>query len=158
VTGTSGRVSERLAELGVDLALTRTPPLARYDLAKASGRLLYVAGHGPFLHGRPHVVGKVPSTVSVENAQFAARLCALNCVTSIADALGDLDRVSSVLRVFGMVNADPDFTEHATVINGASDVIIAIFGDLGKHTRAAVGMGSLPFGISAELEMVVEFD
>lgn len=152
---TTGRVESRLAELGIDLAGARTPPVARYDAVKASGSLLYVSGHGPFLNGKPHIVGKVPSQVDVAKARRAARLAALNCVSSIADALGDLDRVTSVLRVFGMVNADPSFIEHATVIDGASEVIIEIFGEIGRHTRAAVGMGSLPFGISVEIEMVI---
>ncbi len=150
-----GRVAQRLAELDINLEATRTSPVASYEATKLHGSVLYVAGHGPFLNGIPQVVGKVPSVVTVQNAVVAARLAALNCVSSIEAALGDLDRVSSILRMFGMVNADTDFVDHATVINGASELLFELFGDSGHHTRAAVGMASLPFGISVELEMIV---
>lgn len=145
--------SARLASLGIDLAETNTSPAGAYVNVVEHGGLLLVAGHGPLRHGRPAIRGKVPTEVSVEQAAEACRLAALNCLSSLSNHLGSIDRVGGVLRILGMVNAEPTFEQHATVLDGASQLIESVFGDAAPHVRAAVGMSSLPFGIPVELEM-----
>lgn len=124
------------------------------------GNRAYVAGHGP-LNPDGSVAGpfgKVPSQVSPEQAYASARLVCLAMLASLQRALGDLDRVSAWLRVFGMVSSDPDFTMQPNVINGCSDLILELFGpEVGQHARSAVGLASLPFGIPVEIEAEVEF-
>lgn len=152
------RTLARLTELGIDLARAFHPPAGNYRNVAIVDGLAFVAGHGPLLDGAPQYRGKVPSQVSVEDAYEAARLTAVNCLASLHDALGSLDRIVRCVKVLGMVNADADFADHPAVINGASDVLLEVLGDRGVHARSAVGMGSLPFGIPVEVEMVVVVD
>jgi enamine deaminase RidA (YjgF/YER057c/UK114 family) len=148
-------IAKRLDDLGIDLARTLHKPVGKYRNAVEVDGLLYVAGHGPLLDGAPVYRGRVPTDVSLRQAFDAARLTAINCLATIADYLGDLDGVAGFVKVFGMVNADPDFTDHPRVIDGASELLMEVFDDAGIHARSAVGMGSLPFGIPVEIEMIV---
>ncbi len=148
-------IRERLDALGFPVARTLHPPAGGYVNAREVDGIVYVAGHGPLLDGRPAYVGRVPSQVSLEDAYAAARLTAANCLASLEHAVGSLDRVTGFVKLFGMVNADPDFTAHPKVVDGASDLIRELYGDAGTHARSAVGMGSLPFGIPVELELIV---
>jgi enamine deaminase RidA (YjgF/YER057c/UK114 family) len=150
----SGRVAGRLAELGIVL-----PPLSRpagnYLGCKRLGDVLYVGGHGPV--GADEIIrGKVGADVSLARAQEAARLTALSMLATIQAELGSLDRIKQIVKVFGMVNCAPGFNRTPEVLNGCSDVLVAIFGDAGRHTRSAVGMAELPFDIAVEIEMVAE--
>lgn len=146
--------SQRLKAAGINLLETRTTPAGRYaNVARHMG-LLFVAGHGPLVNGRPVITGRVPSVVSVDDAVKASRLAALNCLSSLADHVGNIDLVGGIVRIFGMVNADPEFEQHATVLDGASELVADVFADSPPHVRAAVGMSSLPFGISVEIEMI----
>lgn len=152
----AGKIEARLKELGVTLPAAPTPA-ANYVPAVRSGDLLFIAGQLPIEGGKPAYLGKLGADVTIENGQKSARLCAVNILAQVKAALdGDLDRVKRCVRVGGFVNATPDFTDHATVINGASDLLVQVLGDAGKHARAAVGCGSLPRGAATEVEAVFE--
>jgi len=149
------KVEERLAAMSLTLPTVPTP-LGNYVVAKTVGHLVYVSGHGPRRPDGTYVVGRVPSVCSEEDAYAAAQLVGLGCLASLKAEIGDLDRVKQVVKVLGMVNADPSFTNHPTVINGFSDLMVEAFGDSGRAARSAVGMGSLPGDIPVEVEMIVE--
>jgi enamine deaminase RidA (YjgF/YER057c/UK114 family) len=152
-----GAIEERLAHLGIVLPPAITP-IANFVLTARGGSLLFVSGHGPT--SGPEVVfrGRVPSEVSVEEAYRAARLTALNCLRSIQDELGTLDRVRRIVKLLGMVWSDSDFTGQPQVINGASDLFVEVFGEAGRHARSAVSMAALPMGIPVEVELVCEIE
>ena len=154
-TRSTGQVERALAKMG--LALPPAPAsLANYVGAVVAGKLVFVSGHGPVQDGQLIYRGKVGREFTTAQAHDAARLVMLNCLASLKAAIGSLDRVRRVVKLLGMVNATPEFTEQPQVINGASDLLVAIFGDRGRHARSAVGMGSLPLNIAVEIEMVVE--
>ena len=146
----------RLQELGVEL-----PPISRavgtYVGAKRAGNLLFVSGHGP-VSAAGVVRGKVGATVSPAEGHEAARLTALSMLATVREELGSLDRVRQVVKVFGMVNCAPGFNGTPGVIDGCSDLLVAVFGDAGRHARSAVGMAELPFDIAVEIEMILEVD
>jgi len=148
-------VEERIRELGIQLYAPE-PPIANYVHAVQSGDLVFLAGHGPRKPEGGYVTGKVGKDIDIEQAKEAARLTAISLLSSLKAEIGDLNRVKRIVRVFGMVNCDESFTEQPQVINGCSDLLVDIFGESGKHARAAVGMISLPINISVEIEMVVE--
>jgi len=146
---------DRLAALGLTLPKA-VPAQASYLPTLLRGSQLLVSGQGPFdAEGRLRT-GKVGRDRTVEQAYDDARLTGLNLLAQVHAAIGDLGRVRHVLKVFGMVNATDDFTDHPKVINGCSDLFLAVFGEAGGHTRSAVGMGSLPRGISVEIEASFE--
>ena len=122
---------------------------------RLAGNLLFLSGVGPRGADGSMMTGKVGAEVSVEQAYEAAKLCGLNLLVNMMAAVGTLDRVDTVLKVLGMVNAVPDFTQHPEVINGCTDLFVQVFGDAGRPARSAVGMGSLPRGISVEVEAIV---
>lgn len=148
---------ERLAKLGVDLP-NAPPPVANFVTHVIEGNLLFLSGQGPTEPGGRKHTGKVGGAVSVEEAYAHARLTAVNLVAVLHQALGDLSRVKRIVKVLGMVNAEPDFTEHPAVMNGCSDFLVEVFGEKGKHARSAVGFGSLPGQITVEIEAVVAID
>jgi enamine deaminase RidA (YjgF/YER057c/UK114 family) len=154
----SGTPYDRLRELGVDLACTFNQPRGAYVNVLTVGSLVYVSGHGPLLDGKLAYAGRVPSEVSVDDARDAARLTMLNCLATLDRHLGSLDRIAGFVKVLGMVRADPDFGEHPHVIDGASELLLDVFGERGKHTRSAVGMQSLPFGIPVEIELTASLE
>ena len=142
---------KKLKELGITLAPV-TPPVANYVNAVRTGNLLFLAGKGP-ASGVAGIVGK---EISVEQAYGHARTTGLNLMAVMRDELGSLDRVKRIVKVLGMVNAVPGFTDQPKVINGCSDLFVEVFGERGKHARSAVGMGSLPSNIPVEIEVIVE--
>jgi len=145
---------ERLAALG--LTLPPPPkPAGNYVPFRLAGTLLFLSGVGPRRVDGTSVTGKVGAEVTLEQAREAAKLCGLNLLTNMISAVGTLDRIDTVLKVLGMVNAVPDFTRHPQVIDGCTDLFVAVFGDNGRPARSAVGMGSLPFNISVEVEAIV---
>ncbi len=154
-------VEERLRELAIELP-EPPPPAGNYVGAVTVGNLVFVAGHGPRGggggSGGEAAGGKVGEAVTVEEAHQLARLVGLNALASLKAEIGDLDRVRRVVKILGMVNAVPDFKLHPKVIDGFSDLMVEIFGDKGRGARSAVGMGSLPFQIPVEVEMIVEID
>jgi enamine deaminase RidA (YjgF/YER057c/UK114 family) len=145
----------RLKALGIELP-TPPRPMATYVMAARSGNLLFLSGHGPVKDGRVVYQGKVGRDLTIEQGQEAARLTGLNLLASVRDALGSLDRVRRIVKVLGMVQCADDFTDQPKVINGLSDLMVEVFGDAGRHARSAVGMGSLPFGIAVEVEIILE--
>ena len=145
----------RLRELGLTLP-SPSPPVANYVNAVRVGNLLYLAGHGEC--GDASMTGKVGRDVTVDSAYASARRTGLCLLSTLKAELGDLRKVRRVVKVFGMVNATPEFEDHPRVINGCSDLLVRVFGERGRHARAAVGMASLPSNIPVEIEMVVEVD
>ncbi len=154
----TGRVDERLRELGIDLP-DPIPPVATYVPYVVTGNLVFVSGQVTVGPGGLEYRGQVGSDFSVEDGQAAARLCAINILSQVKDACGgDLDRVTRCVKLGGFVNAAPGFTDHPQVINGASDLMVDVFGDAGRHARFAVGAGSLPLNVAVEIDAVFEID
>jgi enamine deaminase RidA (YjgF/YER057c/UK114 family) len=153
----SGGPEARLAELGIELP--RPPaPVANYVRAVRTGNLVFLAGHGPLKPEGGYVTGKLGKNLTVEEGYVAARLTAIALLASLKAEIGSLDRVRRIVRVEGMVNSTPEFTDQPKVINGCSDLLVELFGERGRHARAAVGMASLPIGIAVEIHMVVEVE
>lgn len=152
----AGKVDQRLAELGVELP-NAPAPAANYVPYTISGNQLFISGQVTMGPNGLEYVAKLGADADVATGQAAARLCAINILAQAKAALGDLDRITQVLKIQGFVNSTPDFTEHPAVVNGASDFLVEALGDAGKHARAAVGMGSLPLGVAVEVDAVIEF-
>jgi enamine deaminase RidA (YjgF/YER057c/UK114 family) len=148
-------VAAKLDSLGIELPILGVPK-ANYVHAVRSGNLVFLAGKGPTRADGTRVTGKLGTELSVAQGYEAARLVAIQQLAALKQELGDLGKVTRIVKVHGMVNASPHFTEHSQVINGFSDLMVEVFGERGKHARAAVGMGSLPSGIAVEIEMIVE--
>ena len=151
------KTEQRLKELGLELDKPRAP-IANFVNAVRTGNLLYLAGNGPGRSGQPLPSGKVGRDFTVDQAYQHARQTGLNLISVMKAELGDLDRVRRIVKVLGMVNATPEFTQQPEVINGCSDLFVEVFGDRGKHARSAVGMGSLPRQIPVEIEVIVEVE
>ena len=151
---TDGRVSARLAELGVTLPAV-TKPLAAYVPAVRTGNLVYTAGQLPLQDGAMSHTGKVGAEVTPEQAKAAARVCALNALAAI-DALVGIDSVTRIVKVVGFVASAPGFTGQPGVVNGASEFLGEVFGEAGAHARSAVGVSELPLGAPVEVELIVE--
>ena len=146
---------ERLASMGIELPEV-SPSIANYVNAVRTGNLIFLSGHLPRNEEGKVVTGKLGQDLSVEEGYEAAKLAGIALLASLKSELGDLDRVVRIVKVFGMVNADTAFTSHSQVINGCSDLMGAVFGDRGRHARAACGFSSLPLGAAVEVEMIVE--
>jgi enamine deaminase RidA (YjgF/YER057c/UK114 family) len=157
-------IEARLEELGLALPPAMDPPAGvrlPFSFARVGGNRVYISGHGPQTPEGSFAptLGKVGAEVSVEEAYQAARLTALSILGTLKRELGDLDRVTRWLRVFGMVNSAPGFIEQPSVINGFSDLILELYGpEAGQHTRSAVGLAELPFGIPVEIEAEAAID
>ena len=145
---------QRLAALG--LTLPKVPaPVGNFDLGSVDGTTLYLSGQGPVLEDGSLATGKVGRDVSASEAAIHARRTGLVLIAAMRKVLGSLDHVAQIRRVFGMVNAVPEFEDHPAVLNGCSDLFCEVFGSRGRHSRAAVGMGSLPGNITVEIEVIV---
>lgn len=146
---------KKLKALGIAL-ITPTQPMANYVKAVRTGNLVFLAGHGPQQADGSAVKGKLGKELTLEEGQNAARITAISLLSTLKAEIGDLDKVVRIVKVRGMVNCTPDFYDQPKVINGCSDLLVEVFGDKGKHARAAVGMASLPSNIAVEIEMIVE--
>jgi enamine deaminase RidA (YjgF/YER057c/UK114 family) len=146
---------QRLQELGLTLPAPARP-VANFVTAVRTGNLVFLAGHGPCGEATEKIKGKVGKERTIEEGYEAARQTALCLLATLKAEIGDLNKVKRIVRVFGMVNATDAFDQHPKVINGCSDLLVQVFGDRGKHARAAVGMASLPFNWTVEIEMIVE--
>jgi enamine deaminase RidA (YjgF/YER057c/UK114 family) len=152
-----GIIENRLNQL--NLNLPEIPkPLAAYISAKQSGKLVFTAGQLPMVNGELVSAGLLGQDVNVEDANKAARICTLNALAAIKGAIGDLDRIKQIVRVVGYVASVPTFTQQPAVVNGASELLLDIFGEAGKHARSAVGMAVLPLNASVEIELTVEVE
>jgi len=148
------RIEDKLSQMGLTLP-EPGPPAGNYVGAVRVGNLLFVSGHGPRSQGQ-YITGKVGRDLSSAQAYEAAKVVMLNCLASVKRELGDLDRVKRIVKLLGMVNCTEDFIEHPQVINGGSDLLVALYGDQGRHARSAVGMQQLPMNIPVEIELIVE--
>ncbi len=145
-------VNERLADLGITLPAPMAP-VATYVPVTIAGNLVIVSGQLPAIDGKVAVTGKLGAGVSIDEGQFAARLCLINVLAQLQNAIpGGLDRVAKVLRLGGFIAAAADFTQHAVVMNGASDLTVAAFGEAGRHARSTIGVASLPLDAAVEVE------
>jgi enamine deaminase RidA (YjgF/YER057c/UK114 family) len=146
--------TEKFAALGLELP-PPPGPIGNYVPFRIGGNLLFLSGVGPRDTSGKVTTGKVGRDLTIEQGYAAARLCGLNLLTNIVAAVGSLDRVDTVLKVLGMVNATPEFERHPKVMDGCTDLFVAVFGDNGRPARSAVGMGSLPGNISVEVEAII---
>jgi len=151
------QIEVKLKELGIELPPAVTP-VANYVPAVRAGNLVFLSGHGPFDEKGTLITGKVGSDLTVEQGYQAARRVAIGLLGSLKSAIGDLAKVKQVVKLLGMVNCGPDFTDQPKVINGASDLLVEVIGERGKHARSAVGMNALPLNIAVEIEMIVEVE
>lgn len=153
-----GRIETKLAELGI--ALPRPmPPVANYVPYVVTGNLVVISGQIPAIDGNVAITGKVSWGVSIDRGKEAARLCFINVLGHLKAACGgDLDRVRRVVRLGGFIAAPPEFTDHAQVMNGASDLAVALFGEAGRHARSTVGVPALPADAAVEVEGMFEID
>ncbi len=148
-------VEEKINDLGINLK-EPAPPVANYVNSVRTGSLVFMAGKGPSLPEGGYITGKVGADLTIEEGYDAARLAAIVQLSALKAEIGDLNKVVRIVKVLGMVNCVPEFGDQPEVINGFSDLMVEVFGDRGKHARAAVGMGSLPRNIAVEIEMIVE--
>jgi enamine deaminase RidA (YjgF/YER057c/UK114 family) len=148
----------KLKELGIVLPAVGTP-IANYVKWVRTGNLVFLSGHGPEDKTRGgYITGKLGKDLSIEEGYAAARLTGVSLLASLKAAVGDLSKVKRIVKVLGMVNGTDSFADQPKVINGFSDLMVAVFGDAGKHARSAVGMASLPMNMAVEIEMVVEVE
>lgn len=148
---------ERIAELGLALP-SDSPPLASYVPAVRTGNLVFTSGQLPRLDGKLLATGKLGAEVDAEQGKDLARVCALNALAAVKGEVGELSRVRRVVKVVGFVASAPDFSDQPGVVNGASQLLGEVFGDLGVHARSAVGVAALPMDAPVEVEIVVEVD
>ncbi len=152
----SGRIEARLAELGMSLPPVAAP-VAAYVPAVISGNHVYTSGQLPFIDGKLPATGKVGAEVSAEDAKSMAATSAINAIAALKSVIGDLDRVTRIVKVVGFVASDPSFTGQPGVINGASELLGEVFGEAGVHARSAVGVSVLPLDSPVEVELIAEF-
>ena len=149
-------ITAKLKELGIELPEVSLPA-ANYVPCNISGNILYVSGQLPMKDGKPQFIGKVGREFSIEQGQECAKLCTINILAHTAKILGgDLGKVAKLIRLGVFVNAPDDFTDHPKVANGASDLMVGLMGDAGKHARFAVGVSGLPFGVAVEVDATFE--
>lgn len=145
-------IDARLEELGITLP-EAFPPVGNYVACSRTGDLLFVGGHGP-VDGATMIIGKVGTDLTLEQGRDAARMTARSMLATMHAELGGLDHVEQIVKVFGMVNVGGSFDQTPAVIDGCSDLLVDVFGERGRHTRTAVGMAALPFGIAVEIELI----
>ena len=151
------KFERKLKELGLELPAA-PKPVANYVTAVRSGNLVFLSGHGPVKEDGTLITGKVGTDLTWEQGYEATKRVTLGLLSSLKAEIGDLDKVRRVVKLLGMVNCTPDFEDQPKVINGASDLLVELFGEKGKHARSAVGMNALPSNISVEIEMIVEVE
>lgn len=152
----SDTILEKLSTLGLNLPAVPAP-VAAYVNCVRSGNLLFLSGGLP-IDGEKKVIGKVPSAVSIDEAREGARMIILNRLAVIRDAIGSLDKVKQIVALNGFVNSEPDFFGHPQVINGASELLVELFGEKGKHSRTALGAAALPLNVAVEINLIVEVE
>ena len=150
-------VENKLKELGLEL-ITPVRPMANYVRAVRTGNLVYLAGHGPTRVDGSNITGKLGKDMTIEQGYEAAKQTGIALLSSLKGEIGDLNKVKRIVKVLGMVNCTPEFTDQPKVINGFSDLMVSLYGEKGKHARSAVGMISLPNNIAVEIEMIVEVE
>lgn len=153
----TGTAEKNLNKMGINLP-SPAAPAANYVPYTIAGNILTISGQIPMGPDGVEFVGKLGADADMETGQAAARLCAINILAQAKAALGSLDRIKQVMKIQCFINATDDFTQHPMVANGASDFLAEVLGDAGKHSRAAVGMSSLPFGVAVEIDATIEIE
>jgi enamine deaminase RidA (YjgF/YER057c/UK114 family) len=148
-------IEDKLSQMGLTLHTSSAPP-SPILAARRTGNLVYLSGVGPTRPDGSVVNGKLGRELTVEQGYEAARYCGLSLLTNLKAAIGDLDKVVRFVKLLGMVNSDPEFTDTSRVINGCTDLLVELFGERGEHARSAVGMATLPRGMAVEIEAIVE--
>ena len=148
---------ENLKALGITLPKQSTP-IANYVTYVRTGNLIYFSGSGPSVESQGYIKGKLGKDMTIEQGREAARITGINLIANLKNAIGDLNKVKRIVKVLGMVNSTEDFTDQPKVMNGFSDLMVAVFGEKGKHARSAVGMAALPMNMAVEIEMIVEVE
>nr|WP_282141649.1 RidA family protein [Cytobacillus oceanisediminis] len=148
-------MDQKLKDLGMEWPEDSPQPMANYVTVRRSGQLLYLSGAGPFVNGKPAYTGKVGKDVTLEEAYNAAKISALNLLSMIKGEVGSLDNIR-IVKLLGFVSSEDDFYQQPEVINGASDFLVEVLGENGKHSRSALGTSVLPFNIPVEIEMIAE--
>ena len=148
-------VEDRIVDLGLEIPET-PEPVASYISAVQSDKLVFTSGQVAFIKGELSYRGKLGESLDVEDGYQSARIAAMNCLSAAKSVIGNLDRIKQIVRMTGFVNSAPKFVDQPRVLNGASDLLIKIFGDKGKHSRLAIGAAELPLGASVEIEMIIE--
>nr|WP_082341336.1 RidA family protein [Sporosarcina globispora] len=148
-------MDQKLKDLGMDWPEESPQPMANYVTVRRSGQLLYLSGAGPFVNGKPAYTGRVGKDVTLEEAYNAAKISALNLLSMIKGEVGSLDNIR-IVKLLGFVSSEDDFYQQPEVINGASDFLVEVLGENGKHSRSALGTSVLPFNIPVEIEMIAE--
>ena len=149
-------IEQKLASAGIEL-LETVKPVANYVPARTCGDLVYLSGHGPVKTDGSLITGKLGIDLDIEDGYGAARLAAVALLSSLKAEIGDLDRVTGIIKLLGLVNCPPDFYDQPRVINGASDLMVSLFEENGRHARSAVGAAALPLNMAVEIEMIVSF-
>jgi len=152
-----GNVESRIEQIGLNIP-EAPKPVAAYIPAKQTGKLVFTAGQLPMVNGELISKGLLGQDVEIDEANNAARICTLNALAAIKGVIGNLDRIKQIVRVVGYVASVPTFTQQPAVVNGASELLLEIFGENGKHARSAVGMAVLPLNASVEIELTVEVE
>ena len=150
------QIEQKMKDLGLEFPNNPPNPASKIEQYRRTGNIVYLSGHGPSLGGKNQYIGKLGREFTAQQGYEAAKLTMLNLLESLRKCIGDLDKVTQVVKLLGMVNSTPEFTEQPIVINGATELLIELYGDRGRHARSAVGMGQLPGGMAVEIEMIVE--
>jgi enamine deaminase RidA (YjgF/YER057c/UK114 family) len=161
-TASSGRerhrvkIEQKIADLGLEMPNNPPNPASKIEQYRRAGNIVYLSGHGPSKGGVNQYIGKLGKEFTTQQGYEAAKLTTLNLLESLKKCIGDLDKVTQVVKLLGLVNSTLEFTEQPAVINGATELLIELYGDAGRHARSAVGMAQLPGGMAVEIEMIVE--
>jgi len=157
ILGIAQTPEQNLISLGITLP-KQSSPIANYVNYVRTGNLVYFSGTGPSVEEQGYIKGKLGKDLTIEQGQEAARITGINLIAKLKSAIGDLNKVKRIVKVLGMVNCTENFTDQPKVINGFSDLMVAVFGEKGKHARSAVGMAALPMNMAVEIEMIVEVE
>jgi enamine deaminase RidA (YjgF/YER057c/UK114 family) len=157
ILGIAQTPEQNLKTLGITLP-KQSSPIANYVNYVRTGNLIYFSGTGPSLEDQGYIKGKLGKDLTIEQGQEAARITGINLIAKLKNAIGDLSKVKRIVKVLGMVNSTESFTDQPKVINGFSDLMVAVFGEKGRHARSAVGMAALPMNMAVEVEMIVEVE
>ena len=157
ILGIAQTPEQNLKSLGITLP-KQSSPIANYVNYVRTGNLVYFSGTGPSVEEQGYIKGKLGKDLTIEQGQEAARITGINLIAKLKSAIGDLNKVKRIVKVLGMVNSTENFTDQPKVMNGFSDLMVAVFGEKGKHARSAVGMAALPMNMAVEIEMIVEVE
>ncbi len=152
------KIEEKLKDMGIELPACPVPVASYVPAVRFCGTLVYVSGQDCRTDGKLLYEGKLGAEVSLEEGQASARQCAVNCLAALKSCIGSLDKVKRVVKLLGFVSSAPGFGQQPYVLNGASDLLVALFGDNGRHARAAIGVNELPFNAPVEVEMIFEVE